>query len=141
MADESIVYKTLKKLHPQAHWVRLEAWSAVGCPDVNGCLGGVDIWVESKEVYLSSDRNLDDSLDAIVKAGNTRKSQMAWLTLRALAGGNVYVGFMLNGKLIMLNGRLSVRLKRGMKLREVLSHAIDPVTIFNKTGVGLLNAD
>lgn len=136
MADEGIVYKRLKAMHPLAHWQRLESWASVGCPDVNGCLNGVDVWVESKEVYVGSDRGLDDPDDAIVKAGNTRKSQAAWLTKRALVGGKAYVGFMLHGKLILLPGRKSIELKRGMKLRDILQLAIDPLTIFNQDKLG-----
>lgn len=75
MATEADLYKLLKNGIPDAHWQRLESWKiAGGIPDVNGCLNGIDVWVELK-----------------VSPNETTELQDRWIEKRIKAGGRVFI--------------------------------------------------
>ena len=88
------------------HWTRVEAWSLPGVPDVNGCLDGIDFWVELKVLTTKSDK----------KFPKWRPHQIAWQTSRSSVGGCVWnlVHHPSSGQLLFLDGRhLSQRLMDG----------------------------
>lgn len=77
MTEAKHVWEPLRKACPQVDWLRLENLVGTGQPDVNGCLNGVDAWVENK----------------VVKGHRIifRPKQPAWLIRRMLHGGRVFV--------------------------------------------------
>ena len=88
------------------HWTRVEAWSLPGVPDVNGCLDGIDFWVELKVLTTKSDK----------KFPKWRPHQIAWQTSRSSVGGCVWnlVHHLSSGRLYFLSGlNLAKRLMDG----------------------------
>lgn len=67
-----------QKYLPQVHWQGVETWSTgQGVPDMNGCIGGVEFWIENK-----------------VTSGwkvNFEVGQVAWAERRIRAGGRVFL--------------------------------------------------
>ena len=85
------------------HWTRVEAWSLPGVPDVNGCLDGIDFWVELKVLTTKSDK----------KFPKWRPHQIAWQTSRTSVGGCVWnlVHHPSSSSLLFMDGKhLSQRL-------------------------------
>ena len=70
--------KLFRKNLPQVHWVSVESgFTDLGIPDMNGCVGGREFWVEAK-----------------LARGNVvriRPGQIAWLSRRHRVGGRVFV--------------------------------------------------
>lgn len=63
---------------PEAHWQSIETWSTgQGVPDVNGCLDGIEFWIEFK---------LTAGWTVHVEA-----HQISWLERRTRAGGRCFV--------------------------------------------------
>lgn len=124
---ESRAYKRLKAMHPTAHWQRFESYTGVGVFDANACKGGVEIWVENKEVSDVKERHLD----WVVKA-KVRPSQIAWQALHAEHGARTFVALMIGKTLMVLPGELLKPLKSGVKYGILLAHMVDPMTIFDK---------
>jgi hypothetical protein len=63
---------------PDVHWQGVETWSTgQGVPDMNGCLNGVEFWIENK---LTSGW-----------AVNFETGQIAWAERRIRAGGRVFL--------------------------------------------------
>ncbi|WP_321471058.1 hypothetical protein [uncultured Paludibaculum sp.] len=62
---------------PGVDWMRLENLVGTGMPDINGCLNGVETWVETK----------------LVKGNRLRfePTQPAWIMKRVRHGGRVFV--------------------------------------------------
>lgn len=62
---------------PGVDWMRLENLVGTGMPDINGCLNGVEVWVETK----------------LVKGNRIHFEPMqpAWIRKRTRAGGKVYI--------------------------------------------------
>lgn len=62
---------------PGVDWTRLENLVGTGMPDINGCLNGHEIWVETK----------------LVKGNRIKfeKFQPSWIKKRVLAGGRVFI--------------------------------------------------
>lgn len=88
------------------HWTRVEAWSLPGVPDVNGCLDGVDFWVELKVLTTKSDK----------KFPKWRPHQIAWQTSRTSVGGLVWnlVHHLSSNRLYFIRGdNLAKRLMDG----------------------------
>src|SRR5688572_29251316 len=72
------------------HGMRVENTAGVGQPDINICIEGIDIWIESKE-----------------RRGNVikiRPSQIAWIQKRSRAGGAVYIMVLHNDTVALYNG-------------------------------------
>lgn len=74
----SLVRDHLLELVPGGHLQRVESWVGAGTPDVNGCLAGVEFWLELKVVSNRCRVPL-------------RPAQVLWLTRRARAGGLCWV--------------------------------------------------
>lgn len=74
---ESKLYQEIKKLLPNAHFQRIETSVGLGVPDVNGCLDGIEFWLELK---VSSN-----------KRSVLSKYQKAWIIRRGKAGGRVFI--------------------------------------------------
>lgn len=63
---------------PGPHWQRIETGgTGRGIPDINGCLDGVEVWVENK---------ITDGWQVPL-----RPEQIGWIHRRARAGGRVFV--------------------------------------------------
>ena len=74
---ESKLWKALRDGITDIHWVRIESWSSVGVPDVNGCAEFGEFWIElkiikSKRVVLSP-------------------HQIAWHITRSRHGGRSFI--------------------------------------------------
>ena len=72
--------RLVKALPAPAHVQRMEPGaSSPGCPDVNICTGGTEIWIENK----------------VVAGGNRVRTltpaQVAWMSRRATCGGRVWI--------------------------------------------------
>ena len=74
---ERELWKRVKTNLADAHWVRVESPGTPGVPDLNGCLRGVEIWVELKVV-----RGRKVAL---------RPAQVAWMVSRGRAGGRSWI--------------------------------------------------
>ena len=74
---ENGFWNSIRKALTEVHWQRIETATSQGVPDVNGCCGGDEFWLELKVV-----------------TGNKvhlRADQAAWLMRRADAGGTVWI--------------------------------------------------
>lgn len=77
MADGDL-RKIFRKYLPRVHWISVESrLTDSGIPDLNGCLEGVEFWVECKATRGH----------AVVM----RPAQVGWLARRHRAGGRVLV--------------------------------------------------
>ena len=88
------------------HWTRVEAWSLPGVPDLNGCMQGIDFWVELKVLTTKSDK----------KFPKWRPHQVAWQTSRTSVGGLVWnlVHHLSSNRLLFIRGdNLAKRLMDG----------------------------
>lgn len=88
------------------HWTRVEAWSLPGVPDLNGCMQGMDFWVELKVLTTKSDK----------KFPKWRPHQVAWQTSRTSVGGLVWnlVHHLSSNRLLFIRGdNLAKRLMDG----------------------------
>lgn len=86
MGSESALWTCLRgKLPSQAHAVRVENTVQVGTPDVNFCLGGLDVWLELKQ--------LDDwpKREKTRVVLGMREGQAPWIIKRTIAGGLAFV--------------------------------------------------
>jgi hypothetical protein len=64
---------------PLVHWQSIETGgTGLGVPDTNGCIGGVEFWIEFK------------ATDGWT-IGNMKAEQVAWLERRTRAGGRCFV--------------------------------------------------
>lgn len=70
-----------KKNLPAFHWTPVESPMTGGIPDTNGCLEGVEVWVEFK---LTHTRKID-----------FRPEQPGWIHRRYRAGGRVWIAIRL----------------------------------------------
>lgn len=86
---ESRFWKKLKKKLPQgmsAHIIRVENPAHPGTPDVNMCVGGVEVWPELKRVPALPARP-----ETPVFTGVMRAEQRLWHVERSKAGGRSYL--------------------------------------------------
>ncbi len=66
---------------PRAHWQAVETAAGQGVPDANGCLGGVEFWVECKRITGGSE----------FCDHPPTPEQVAWLERRERHGGRTFV--------------------------------------------------
>ena len=79
MAKEKNLWALLRDNIKEVHWQRIETgMTGSGVPDVNGCAKGKEFWIELKEVHSGNSLTL-------------RPMQVAWLSKRAMNGGQVFV--------------------------------------------------
>ena len=74
---EKAFWQQIKRALPYVHWQRIETGTGQGVPDVNGCIGGDEFWLELK-----------------IAQGNKVKitpGQIAWLMQRIDAGGKAWI--------------------------------------------------
>lgn len=81
---ETQLWAGLKTALPTFHWQRIETLTGAGVPDVNGCCGGVEIWIELKIIRGVGKPSFQSS------QGLT-PTQCAWLEARWRAGGRSFV--------------------------------------------------
>ena len=79
MSKEKNLWALLRDNIKEVHWQRIETgMTGSGVPDVNGCAKGKEFWIELKEVHSGNSLTL-------------RPMQVAWLSKRAMNGGQVFV--------------------------------------------------
>ena len=83
---ETLFWKKLKKILPSGHIIRVENPAHPGTPDVNGCIQGVEVWMELKQEKCLPKRETTP-----VFTGALRPEQILWHTLRHKAGGISYI--------------------------------------------------
>ncbi len=74
---ESKFYQEIKKALPNVHFQRIETNVGLGVPDLNGCIDGIEFWLELK-----------------VRSGTAlglSKFQKSWIIRRGKAGGRVFI--------------------------------------------------
>ena len=103
---EKKLYQAMKKNLSRVHWQRIETGAiSTGVPDVNGCFGGSDFWVELKIGKVESIK-----LSA---------QQCAWHMRRASSGGVtwIFASDPSSRQLWLISGNQSINLRN----REVNS--------------------
>ena len=113
MAKEKNLWALLRDNIKEVHWQRIETgMTGSGVPDVNGCAKGKEFWIELKEVHSGNSLTL-------------RPMQVAWLSKRAMNGGQVFVLARKNNqmKLYHIDGieRAQELVKNGYKSDNLLT--------------------
>lgn len=119
-------YNKLTRLHPRAHFMRMETWAAMGVPDVNGCKDGVEAWIECKEVVKPVRPT------TIIKHPKIRPAQITWEAKRRFAGGRTFVALMVGPDFHLLPGYCLKELKVGMTQDRLRALYISPMSLFDK---------
>lgn len=103
MTEKSGVWEPLRDHAPQVHWMRIENLVGTGMADVNGCLNGVETWVENK----------------LVKGNQItfQPMQPAWIMQRLAHGGRVFVLARRKDTLLVWTGPALVKLVRACEVR------------------------
>lgn len=91
MPMESNFWRLLRQ-NIKGHLVRIENAVAAGCPDVNACHEGVEVWCELKAGSRQSDIYL-------------RTSQLAWAIRRVSNGGKVRVIYKVGNMIGVVDGQ------------------------------------
>ena len=92
---EAKLKKLIRDAIPDAHWQIIETWrNTAGVPDMNGCLGGTEVWIETK-----------------IWPRKLTPKQANWLVKRYEAGGNTFIA--------MQRGD-SIKVWRGCYARQVV---------------------
>ena len=101
---EKAFWQQIKRSLPYVHWQRIETGTGQGVPDVNGCIGGDEFWLELK-----------------IAQGNKVKitpGQIAWLMQRIDAGGKAWIIVKKKEQIFIYNGyQGSFLLDSGLKLQ------------------------
>ena len=113
MSKERNLWALLRDKIKEVHWQRIETGiTGSGIPDVNGCAKGKEFWIELKEVHSGNSLTL-------------RPMQVAWLSKRAMNGGQVFVLARKNNqmKLYHIDGieRAQELVKNGYKSDNLLT--------------------
>ena len=96
MTELGGVWHPLRNHSPEVDWCRLENLVGTGMSDANGCLNGVDVWVENKLIH-----------------GNRIKfqpQQPAWIYRRVAHGGRVFILARKDGAMYLWHGVQVLRL-------------------------------
>ncbi len=103
MTERQGAWEPLRKALPHVHWQRLENLVGSGVPDVNGCLNGIEAWVETK----------------LIKGNQItfQPFQPAWLLKRLHHGGRVFVLARKDDTLMLWGGSALAELLRSVKER------------------------
>tara|TARA_R100000656_G_scaffold67674_1_gene51227 strand:+ start:278 stop:652 length:375 start_codon:yes stop_codon:yes gene_type:complete len=103
---EKAFWQQIKRALPYVHWQRIETGTGQGVPDVNGCIGGDEFWLELK-----------------IAQGNKVKitpGQIAWLMQRIDAGGKAWIIVKKKEQIFIYNGyQGAFLLDKGLKLQPV----------------------
>ena len=113
MSKEKNLWALLRDNIKEVHWQRIETgMTGSGVPDVNGCVKGKEFWIELKEIHSGNSLTL-------------RPMQVAWLSKRAMNGGQVFVLARKNNqmKLYHIDGieRAQELVKNGYKSDNLLT--------------------
>ena len=100
MTEAQHVYAPMRKACPQVHWNRLENLVGTGAPDANGCLNGVEAWIENKIVHGNQIR--------------FQPTQPAWIIQRLMHGGRVFVLARKDDVLMLYQGDALFKLVRSV---------------------------
>ena len=103
---EKAFWQQIKRALPYVHWQRIETGTGQGVPDVNGCIGGDEFWLELK-----------------IAQGNQVKitpGQIAWLMQRIDAGGKAWIIVKKKEQVFIYNGYQGSFLQdKGLDLQPV----------------------
>jgi hypothetical protein len=84
---------------PQVAWSSIETGAVEpGVADMNGCLNGVEFWIEMKRTFFS--------------AVDVKPSQVAWHRLRQSKGGRTFFAVRRRSDLFLISGSHAVELRR-----------------------------
>jgi hypothetical protein len=113
MTEREHIYKPMRKALPGVDWLRIENLVGEGMADINGCLKGVEAWIETKIVNGNQIR--------------FQPFQPAWLINRLAHGGRAFVLARKDDELMLwgglaLNNLLRLVEERGDKL--VVDHRL-----------------
>lgn len=84
---ESRAYRLLRERFrslSDLHFMRIENLAGSGCPDINVCYAGRELWIECKEVKRFSK-------GAKILRRKLRPEQLNWMRLRYAAGGATWI--------------------------------------------------
>lgn len=95
---ESYFWQTVRSHIPEVHWSRIENVAGSGIPDLNGCYGGKELWVELKMF-----RGKQISL---------RNSQLVWTAKHLQAGGDVVLIARKDDEIWVFEGSVILMLSR-----------------------------
>jgi len=123
MPSEKRAYKALKRLHPKAHFQRIETWTGEGIFDLNGCCDGQEVWVECKQTDRPKKK------ETPIKA-KVRKGQIPWEYERRKAGGKTFVALMVDQELYLLSGDKIKDLVAGIEQKILESIRLSPLNLF-----------
>jgi hypothetical protein len=114
---ETRAFACLKRLYPPArvHWIRIEGYASIGCPDANGCCDGVEAWVEFKQ-FKKPNGNGKIKLDTSKKSV---KDQMVWGAMRRRVGGRTFYGIMVDSEFFLIGGGLAPMLAAGVTYTQL----------------------
>lgn len=115
----------LKRLYPKAHFQRIEGSFQGGIFDLNGCLDGVEVWVEMKQV--ARPKTARGMIHPEIKIG-----QVPWEHLRRAAGGRTFVALMVDQKLYLLPGCSIKELDRGITQGRLAELRLAEGSLFNR---------
>ena len=111
MTEKSGVWEPLRDGTPQVMWMRLENLVGTGMPDVNGCLNGVEVWLELKHVASGFKIKF-------------QPTQPAWILKRTLYGGRVFVLVRKLDTLYLYHGsQVRELVDQGLRVQPVLRMA------------------
>lgn len=113
---ETRAFACLKKRWPEAHWIRLEGYASTGCPDVNGCLNGREIWFELKQFKKPKNKGTLIKLDTKKKSV---RDQMVWGAIRRRASGRTFYALMVDSEFFLIGGGLAPMLAAGVTYEQL----------------------
>tara|TARA_R100001530_G_scaffold2574_1_gene4177 strand:+ start:579 stop:953 length:375 start_codon:yes stop_codon:yes gene_type:complete len=103
---EKAFWQQIKRALPYVHWQRIETGTGQGVPDVNGCIGGDEFWLELK---IAQGNKV-----------NITPNQIAWLMQRIDAGGKAWIIVKKKEQIFIYNGyQGAFLLDKGLKLQPV----------------------
>ncbi len=101
MTEREHIWKPLRENLTGVHFLRVENTAVTGAPDINGCRGGREIWIEAK-----------------IFAGNKihfRPTQIPWIARRSAHGGTVWILARKDDRLLLYSSRaLPILLQQGV---------------------------
>ena len=123
MKNEKRAYPRLKASHPDAHWQRIEGYTSTGAFDINACVHGREVWIESKDGTVPKHAN------GLVRC-KVRPSQVAWEHLRRQAGGRTFLAILVGDRLFIIRGQYIAVVKKGVTIPWLVTHDVGVESIF-----------
>lgn len=118
---ESTDYKTFKKNVPQPgdRLDRIENVVVTGMPDINMCIGGVEVWIEQK----SPKEPVRRTTPLFGSNHKVSQEQANWMLRQRKAGGRCYFLISTDKRWILVGGFLADQLNT-MTVDELLEQAV-----------------